>query len=168
MNIHQLHQPNKGCSDWQECSPCEASPRPESAKYWPKVNMRRCYLSNSADERLSIQIINPHPELILRHVKIAFLSADPNAQFRNGMPPVKFAPAHGIEFGEIAYHPDPKQAGVVRNIIMVEHQPNPEGQQIYAGIAFTAYSKSGEVKHYGYLLFRSGLLLGDMPLDQAA
>ncbi|MFN3785421.1 MAG: hypothetical protein ACK4RS_01145, partial [Thiothrix sp.] len=67
--------------------------------------MRRCYLANHADERLSIQILNPHPELILRHVKIAFISANLHAQSRNGMPPVKFAPAHGIEFGEIAYNP---------------------------------------------------------------
>lgn len=170
MNIHQLHHPASNCcGNWQECFPCETANHAEESKFWPKALMCRCTLPHVADERLGIRILNPHPDLILRHVKIAFLTASPNARLHGGVPPVKFAPTHGIEFGDIPYGTMASNTAVQRNVIMVENQPNPEGQQIYAGVCFTAYNKAGEVKHYGYLLFRSGLLLpSTAPLQMAA
>ncbi|MEZ5452728.1 MAG: hypothetical protein R3E93_07930 [Thiothrix sp.] len=171
MNIHQLHSPDDIRASLQECIPCEASSHPETARYWPRVRMRRRQLPGMPDERLSIEISNPWPDLVLRHVKIAFLSASPNAHLKNGSPAVKFAPTHGIEFGDIAYGSNgagnPSQ-GVVRDIIMIESQVSSEGRQIYAGVCFTACGKDGNVKHYGYLLFRSNFLASSAMLDMAA
>ena len=161
MNVHQLHLPESFYSDLQECTPCESSPRPETARYWPRVRMHRRHLAGMPDERLSIEISNPWPDLTLRHVKIAFLSTGPHSHLANGSPAVKFAPTHGIEFGEIPYDSTNAQqpGGVIRDIIMLENQASPEGREIYAGVCFTACDKQGKVKHYGYLLFRSNLLI---------
>lgn len=170
MNVHQLHLPDNIHANFQECIPCESSPHPETACYWPKVKMRRLRLPSMPEERLSIEISNPWPDLVLRHVKIAFLSANPNAHLKNGSPAVKFAPTHGIEFGDIAYRSskDDQTNSVMRDIIMIESQSNDEGRQIYAGVFFTAYDKDGAVKHYGYLLFRSNFLTVDETFDKAA
>jgi hypothetical protein len=170
MNVHQLHLPDSIYTDLQECIPCEASPHPEATRYWPKVRMHRRHLSGMPDERLSIEISNPWPDLILRHVKIAFLSTGPNGHSKNGSLAVKFAPTHGIEFGDIAYGCDKAQqrGGVIRDIIMIENQASTEGRQIYAGVCFTACTKDGTVKHYGYLLFKSNLLTSTEELDKAA
>jgi hypothetical protein len=170
MNIHQLHLPDSFYNDLQECTPCEASPHPETARYWPKVRMHRRHLSGMPDERLSIEISNPWPNLILRHVKIAFLSTGPNSHLKNGTPAVKFAPTHGIEFGDIAYEASngKQRGGVIRDIIMLENQPSSDGREIYAGVCFTACSKEGTVKHYGYLLFRSNLLISTQEHHKAA
>ncbi|WGZ94870.1 MAG: hypothetical protein QJT81_02465 [Candidatus Thiothrix putei] len=163
MNIHQLHVSDSSYADSHECTPCEASPRPASARYWPKVRMQRRRLSGRLDERLSIEISNPWPELVLRHVNIAFLSTDPHHHQKNSSQTVKFVPTHGIEFGDITY-----EKAMTRDIIMIDHQPGEEGHQIYAGVCFTAVTKTGEVKHYGYLLFKSNLLLAEEAFDQAA
>lgn len=171
MNIHQLHVADRNSShpDMQECTPCETSPRPETARYWPKVRMQRRYQNGMPDERLSIEISNPCSDIILRHVKIAFLSTGPQNHLKNGAPAVKFAPTHGIEFGDIAHSSDQcKLSSITRDIIMIEHQASAEGRQIYAGICFTACTKTGEVKHYGYLLFKSNLLPAQAVFDQTA
>lgn len=175
MNIHQLHLADKDSvhTDMHECTPCETSPRPDTARYWPKVRMQRRYQNGMPDERLSIEISNPCSDIILRHVKIAFLSTGPQNHLKNGNPVVKFAPTHGIEFGDIAYSSDTsKLSSVTRDIIMIEHQTSAEGRQIYAGICFTACTKTGEVKHYGYLLFKSNLLqaqgIEETAFDRAA
>lgn len=168
MNIHQLHQPEGKLSDLRDCIPCEAPSHPETARYWPKVRMQRRHIAGMPDERLSIEIANPWPELVLRHVKIAFISASPNTHLKNGSPAVKFAPTHGIEFGDIAYDANKQNSGVMRDIIMIESQSSREGRQIYAGVCFTACSKDGAVKHYGYLLFRSNFLTSTDTLDMAA
>lgn len=168
MNIHQLHQPQGKLSGLQECTPCETSPYPETSRYWPRVRMSRRHIAGMPDERLTIEIANPWPDLILRHVKIAFLSASPNAHLKNGSPAVKFAPTHGIEFGDIAYDGGKPQSGIMRDIIMIESQVSREGRQIHAGVCFTACSKDGAVKHYGYLLFRSNFLPSADDLEMAA
>lgn len=171
MNIHQLHIADKNSNNagMQECTPCETSPRPETARYWPKVRMQRRYQDGMPDERLSIEISNPCSDIILRHVKIAFLSTGPHNHLKNGQLAVKFAPTHGIEFGDIAYSNNSgKLSSMTRDIIMIEHQVNPEGREIYAGVCFTACTKTGEVKHYGYLLFKSNVLRAQEALDQAA
>ncbi|OQX15749.1 MAG: hypothetical protein BWK73_05955 [Thiothrix lacustris] len=171
MNIHQLHIADKNSvhAGMQDCTPCETSPRPETARYWPKVRMQRRYQNGMPDERLSIEIANPCSDIILRHVKIAFLSTGPQNHLKNGNPVVKFAPTHGIEFGDIAHSSDTnKLSSVTRDIIMIENQANPDGRQIYAGICFTACTKTGEVKHYGYLLFKSNVLPAQVAVDQAA
>ncbi len=171
MNIHQLHIADKNSANagMQECTPCETSPRPETARYWPKVRMQRRYQDGMPDERLSIEISNPCPDIILRHVKIAFLSTGPHNHLKNGQLAVKFAPTHGIEFGDIAYsNTNGKLSSMTRDIIMIEHQASPEGREIYAGVCFTACTKTGEVKHYGYLLFKSNVLRAQEALDQAA
>lgn len=169
MNIHQLHLPDDIYSDLQACTPCESSPYPASARYWPTVKMCRRRQHGMPDERLSIEISNPWPDLVLRHVKIAFLSTGPNAHLKNGSPAVKFAPTHGIEFGDIAYGGNGKQGrGVIRDIIMIENQASSEGRQIYAGVCFNACDKNGVVKHYGYLLFTSNLLSADEAMNKAA
>lgn len=167
MNVHQLHLPDSFYSDLQECTPCEASPDPSVTRYWPKVRMHRRRMTGMPDERLSIEISNPWPDLILRHVTIAFISTGPNSHLSNGIPAVKFAPTHGIEFGDIAYsNPTGVQrGGIVRDIIMLEIQPSHDGREIFAGICFTACDKTGKAKHYGYLLFRSNLLI---PKESAA
>jgi hypothetical protein len=160
MSIHQSPFSEQFYRDAQDCTPCESSPRPDSARYWPKVRMHRRHLAGMPDERLSIEISNPWPDLTLRHVKIAFLSTGPNTQLKNGLPAVKFAPTHGIEFGEVAYNADTQQrSGVIRDIIMLDQQPNTDGREIYAGVSFTACDKAGQVQHYGYLLFKSNVLM---------
>ncbi|OQX09497.1 MAG: hypothetical protein BWK73_22765 [Thiothrix lacustris] len=169
MNIHQLHLPDTFFHDMQECSPCEAASHAATARYWPKVRMHRRHLVGMPDERLSIEISNPWPDLILRYVKIAFLSTGPHSHLKNGLPAVKFAPTHGIEFGEIAYSgTDQQRGGVIRDIIMLESEHRAEGHEIYAGVSFTAYDKADQVKHYGYLLFKSNVLLATQDYDQAA
>lgn len=171
MNIHQLHLADNHSTDagMQDCTPCETSPHPETARYWPKVRMQRRYQNGMPDERLSIEIANPCTDIILRHVKIAFLSTDPQHHLKNGNPVVKFAPTHGIEFGDIPCSGDAYNlSSITRDIIMIEYQANPDGRQIYAGISFTACTKTGEVKHYGYLLFKSSVLLAQSAVDQAA
>lgn len=161
MNIHQLHSSRRRSS--YNCTPCETSPHPETERYWPRVHMCRSRAADHTDERLSIEIINPWPELVLRHVKIAFISTGPNNHLNNGQPVVKFAPAHGIEFGDIAYSSEQEEKGVIRDIIMMENQRAREGRQFYAGVCFDACSaKTGEVKHYGYLLFRSNMLRAEI------
>lgn len=160
MHAQQLHTPSHTHAHAHSCTPCEASPYPETSRYWPKVYMYRSYLLDRRDERLSIEIINPWPDLVLRHVKIAFVSTAPTSLSPNQHhPEVKFAPAHGIDFGEINYQAKTDAEPSIRNIIMVEKHISREGRQFYAGICFDAYSnKTGEVEHYGYLLFRSKLL----------
>lgn len=149
-------------SQFYDCFPCESAQRSSASPYWPQVRMQRYYSSHKLDEVLRIEILNPWPDYILRHVRIAFLTALPNAYLGNGRHVVTFHPAHAVDFGDIAFiaphlH---KTRGVMRDIVLVETQALAEGRQFFAGVCFDAFAvKKHNTVHYGYVLYRSGLLV---------
>lgn len=162
-------------SHFHDCFPCESSKRSPASVYWPQVRMQR-HCAKKLDDILSIEILNPWPDYILRHVRITFLTALPNAYLGNGRHVVTFSPAHAIEFGDIAYIQPQKtiEYGIIRDIIIVETQVLAAGRQFFAGICFDACALNNHcTEHYGYVLYRSGLLLPtqpypDDPIAQAA
>lgn len=170
MNPYTLHPANDVQTVTHPCTPCEPA-HSAAAAYWPAVLMQRCQLANTQDEFLRVEIRNPWPNLVLRHVKIAFLTTMPNPFVSHGRHAVTFNPAHGIEFGDIVYT-NPHEAdsmGAIRDIILLETQPLEEGRQFYAGICFDACTaRTDRLEHYGYVLFKSGLLKQPFVLEADA
>lgn len=159
MKISKLHSRDELGVSTQVCTPCDTATRPGEASCWPEMWMSRRHVAEEVDERLSICIRNPWPGLVLQGVKITFLTATPATCLGNGEEAVKLAPSHGIDFGDIYYSAKKAAEASVRDIILLDGQPQERNRQFYAGVCFNAVSEDGrQVTNHCYVLFKSGCL----------
>ncbi|MBU0656850.1 MAG: hypothetical protein KJ914_17145 [Gammaproteobacteria bacterium] len=160
MKTSKLHSQDGFDTALQACSPCEMSSYPDETHYWPEMCMARRHAADEADERLSICIRNSWPGVVLQDVRIIFLTATPNVCMPNGQDAVKLAPSRGIGFGDIHFAAGRSAAcGIVRDIILLDRQPQERNRQFYAGVCFNAVYEDGrQVANHGYVLFKSACL----------
>lgn len=157
MKISKLHLQDELGVSTQACTPCDTATRLGEASYWPEMWMSRRHVTGEVDEHLSVCIRNPWPGLVLQGVRITFLTATPTTCLGNGEDAVKLAPSHDVDFGDIRYSAKKSAEASVRDIILLDKQPQERNRQFYAGVCFNAVSEDGrQVANHCYVLFKSG------------
>ncbi|MDD5393520.1 MAG: hypothetical protein PHE17_10930 [Thiothrix sp.] len=160
MNTPQItpmeNQHNATGLEQYTCTPCHAKQEKYGDTPYLAMNLWFQPETTDHDRHLLLELRNLRHDWQLHHVKIAFITPDPNPYLEDGSPAMVFSPGNGIPLADMDGQNDAQCT--MQKITFHNRLAEANNVQFYAGVCFEAshIRRPLEVQS-GYVLFKSGL-----------